>query len=70
MNASNEPFVKTAFVLGAGLGFRLRPLTENCPKPLLPVRGRPLITYALDHLRSVGIRRFIINTHHCACRYA
>ncbi|OPY87051.1 MAG: D-glycero-alpha-D-manno-heptose 1-phosphate guanylyltransferase [Syntrophus sp. PtaU1.Bin208] len=69
MNSSDSPFVKTAFVLGAGLGFRLRPLTETCPKPLLPVRGRPLITYALDHLRSVGIRHFIINTHHCAERY-
>ena len=70
MNDLNSPFVKTAFVLGAGLGTRLRPLTETCPKPLLPVRGRPLITYALDHLRAVGIRHFIINTHHCADRYA
>ncbi|WP_049749892.1 nucleotidyltransferase family protein [Syntrophus aciditrophicus] len=69
MKPPNTPFVKTAFVLGAGLGTRLRPLTETCPKPLLQVRGRPLITYALDHLRSVGIRRFIINTHHCANRY-
>ncbi len=68
--SSNSPFVKTAFVLGAGLGTRLRPLTETCPKPLLPVRGRPLITYALDHLRAVGIQRFIINTHHRAERYA
>jgi len=70
MKSSDSPFVKTAFVLGAGLGFRLRPLTETCPKPLLPVRGRPLITYALDHLRAAGIRHFIINTHHCADRYA
>jgi len=69
MKPSYSPFVKTAFILGAGLGTRLRPLTETCPKPLLPVRGRPLITYALDHLRSVGIQRFIINTHHCANRY-
>jgi len=70
MSPSHDPYVKTAFVLGAGLGTRLRPLTETCPKPLLPVRGRPLITYALDHLRSVGTRRFIINTHHCPDRYA
>jgi mannose-1-phosphate guanylyltransferase len=69
INAMNQPYIKTAFVLGAGLGTRLRPLTETCPKPLLPVRGRPLITYALDHLLSAGIRRFIINTHHCADRY-
>jgi len=56
---------KTAFILGAGLGTRLRPLTERCPKPLLEIGGRPLITYAMDHLREVGVDRFIVNTHHC-----
>ncbi len=61
--------IKTAFILGAGMGTRLRPLTNNCPKPLLPVGGRPIITYAMDHLISVGIERFIINTHHCADMY-
>ena len=61
---------KTAFVLGAGLGLRLRPLTERCPKPLLEIGGRPLITYALDHLRAAGVDRFIVNTHHCPEVYA
>jgi len=61
--------IKTAFILGAGLGTRLRPLTNNCPKPLLPVSGRPIITHVMDHLISVGIERFIINTHHCADAY-
>ncbi len=56
---------KTAFILGAGLGTRLRPLTDRCPKPLLEMRGRPLISYAMDHLHSVGVDRFIVNTHHC-----
>lgn len=56
---------KTAFIPGAGLGTRLRPLTERCPKPLLEVGGRPIITYAMDHLLGVGIERFIVNTHHC-----
>ncbi len=56
---------KTAFILGAGLGTRLRPLTEHCPKPLLDIGGRPVITYAMDHLMSVGVDRFIVNTHHC-----
>jgi mannose-1-phosphate guanylyltransferase len=55
---------KTAFILGAGLGTRLRPLTERCPKPLLDIGGRPVIAYAMDHLRSVGVERFIVNTHH------
>jgi mannose-1-phosphate guanylyltransferase len=56
---------KTAFILGAGLGTRLRPLTEHCPKPLLPLNGRPIITYVMDHLLTVGVDRFIVNTHHC-----
>jgi len=56
---------KTAFILGAGLGLRLRPLTERCPKPLLEIGGRPLITYAMDHLHGAGVDRFIVNTHHC-----
>jgi len=64
-----KPVVRTAFILGAGLGTRLRPLTDACPKPLLPVGGRPLVTYAMDHCLSVGIRRFIVNTHHCATAY-
>ncbi len=55
---------RTAFILGAGLGTRLRPLTEHLPKPLLPLNGRPIITYAMDHLIRAGIERFIVNTHH------
>lgn len=63
------PKIRTAFILGAGLGMRLRPLTEKRPKPLLPVGGRPLITYAMDHCLTVGIERFIVNTHHCPAAY-
>jgi NDP-sugar pyrophosphorylase family protein len=66
--ASNQ--IQTAFILGAGLGTRLRPLTDQIPKPLLPIGGRPMITYAMEHLRAIGIQRFIINTHHCAGKYA
>ena len=62
--------IRTAFVLGAGLGTRLRPLTLRRPKPLIPVVNRPLITYAFDHLRGVGIERLIVNTHWQAERYA
>lgn len=61
--------IETAFILGAGLGIRLRPLTENMPKPLLPLGGRPIITYAMEHLRAIGVQRFIINTHHCPEKY-
>jgi mannose-1-phosphate guanylyltransferase len=61
---------KTAFILGAGLGTRLRPLTERLPKPLLEIGRRPLITYAMDHLLTVGVKRFIVNTHHLPEAYS
>lgn len=62
--------INTAFILGAGLGTRLRPLTENVPKPLLEINKRPIITYAMEHLRNADVKRFIVNTHHCAEKYA
>src|SRR2546423_10585953 len=43
---------------------RLRPLTEDLPKPLIPIFQKPLITFALDHLIAAGVRSFVINTHH------
>ena len=55
--------ITQAFVLAAGLGTRLRPLTEELPKPLIPIFQKPLITFALDHLIGVGVNRFVINTH-------
>lgn len=58
-----------AFVLGAGLGERLRPLTEQLPKPLIPVFHRPLMTYAFDHLRASGVGEFVVNTHHIPTAY-
>ena len=61
--------VTKAFVLGAGLGTRLHPLTEQLPKPLIPVFGRPLISYAFEHLASAGVREFVVNTHHLAEEY-
>lgn len=58
-----------AFVLGAGLGTRLRPLTDQLPKPLIPLFGKPLVTFAFDHLLSVGADRFVVNTHHLPACY-
>jgi mannose-1-phosphate guanylyltransferase len=52
-----------AFVLAAGLGKRLRPLTDEVPKPLIPIFQKPLITFALDHLIDAGVNSFVINTH-------
>jgi NDP-sugar pyrophosphorylase family protein len=62
--------ITKAFVLGAGLGTRLRPLTETIPKPLIPIFGKPLITFALDHLITTGIRSFVINTHRLKDQFA
>jgi mannose-1-phosphate guanylyltransferase len=55
--------ITQAFVLAAGLGKRLRPLTDELPKPLIPIFQKPLITFALDHLLNAGVNRFVINTH-------
>ena len=55
--------------MGAGMGTRLRPLTLMRPKPLIPVFGKPLITFALDHLLSVGVESFVINTHRLAGQF-
>lgn len=63
MKNSTESKMK-AIVLAAGLGKRLRPLTEKIPKPLIPVAGRPLIYYNLQLLKNAGITDVVINTHY------
>ncbi len=52
-----------AYVLAAGLGTRLAPLTHEVPKPLVEVLGTPLLHYALDHARRAGATRVVVNTH-------
>jgi N-acetyl-alpha-D-muramate 1-phosphate uridylyltransferase len=53
--------IKRAMVLAAGFGTRLKPLTDNLPKPLVPVAGKPMIQYALDKLLAYGIEEVVIN---------
>lgn len=53
-----------ALVLAAGAGTRLRPLTDSCPKPMLPVAGRPLLEWTLRWLRRYGVRESALNLHH------
>lgn len=57
-----------AFVLAAGLGTRLKPITDEIPKCLVPINGKPLLTYWLESFESYGIDEILINTHHLADR--
>ncbi len=59
---------ETAMLLAAGLGTRMRPLTETRPKALVEFAGRPLIAHQLDRLAEAGVRRVVINGHHCLDR--
>lgn len=52
-----------AFILAAGLGTRLRPLTDHRPKPLVPVCGVPMLAYSLAACRDAGIRDVVVNAH-------
>ncbi len=56
--------MKKAFILGAGLGNRLRPLTDRLPKPLVPLFHRPLVEWVMESCARAGIERFAVNTHH------
>src|SRR4051794_39578214 len=53
-----------AMVLAAGLGVRMRPITDRMPKPLVPVAGRPLLDHVLDKLAEAGVREAVVNVHY------
>ncbi len=70
MTAKKKPKAEwrpeAAIVLAAGMGKRMRPLTDNSPKPLVQVKGRALIDHALDRIGDAGIGRAVVNVHFMA----
>lgn len=56
--------IKTAMIFAAGLGTRLKPWTDNHPKALAPVNGKPLLQRNIEYLKQYGITNFVINVHH------
>ncbi|MGL4813491.1 MAG: nucleotidyltransferase family protein [Beijerinckiaceae bacterium] len=65
MIAANT-YPHSAIVLAAGLGKRMRPITDTLPKPLVPIADKPMLDHALDRLQNAGIGRAIVNVHHLA----
>jgi MurNAc alpha-1-phosphate uridylyltransferase len=65
---NNPP--RSAMVLAAGLGKRLRPITETVPKPLVEINGRTLLDHAIDRLELVGVERVVVNVHYKAALVA
>ena len=55
-----------AIILAAGFGVRMKPLTDRCPKPLLPVLGRPIIDYTISRVKTFGIKEVGVNICHLA----
>ena len=61
---------RRAMVLAAGLGTRMRPVTETLPKPLLELNGRTLLDHAIDRLEGSGVEHVVVNAHYMAPRIA
>lgn len=62
----SDKLIPDAFLLAAGLGTRMRPLSEKTPKPLIKVAGKSLLSRVMSALRAEGVEDFVINAHHLA----
>lgn len=60
----NNSKIDQGFILCAGFGTRMRPLTDTMPKPMVPINGKPMVDHVLDSFAAHGIDRAIINTHY------
>src|SRR5215472_2397475 len=65
-NRTRTAMPRRAMVLAAGLGVRMKPLTDHMPKPLIQLAGKALIDHVLDRLAAVGVERVVINVHYLA----
>ena len=61
---AERPLPLSAVVMAGGFGMRLRPLTKNVPKPMLPLNGRPMMEHTIEHLRKGGITQIYVTTHY------
>ena len=62
--------IRTAMILAAGRGERMRPLTDITPKPLIPVAGRSMIERSIDRLQRHGVQNIVVNVHHLGSQIA
>ena len=63
---SGNPAVRQGMMLAAGLGMRMKPITDQTPKPLVKVCGKALIDHGLDALARAGVEKAVVNVHHLA----
>jgi len=66
MHDLHPPRIRTAMILAAGLGKRMRPITDTLPKPLVEIGGRSMLDHALDRVADAGIETAIVNVHYLA----
>lgn len=62
--SSNSQIPQYAFITAAGIGSRLRPYTNDTPKPLIKIKKRPILDYIFDDLEKAGVKKVVMNKHY------